>query len=472
MKKLFILLAVLIPLAGIGQVSVTKVGDQIKFTGLGLGNGAISSTAPYDQIYASGIDQVLIKGDIMYFVNSGSKSIVAQVPFSKLTDKLGQTTPRLYVEHLIAEGFFNKAVTLQDQPIDVVADTITVNKVLNQLPARITNRIALRDGTDSTKTATIATRGSTTSMNTTIIDATGNPVSSFGGADQDKTTFALGTDKGTVIEGVATTDAVAAGQKAALSIMLDRALRTYETSPNWSMLGTIQSPDDFQATYASAYQLAVSQANKTFDNTTTFILGIAYLTSGGSVVRLENGKNGVAISIAANTISVTVNGVNYTGFAATDVGYRVTATSQQKAFDKNLQILKTVDQSPESSRYRVDVWANVTNQSATTYWPGASGFSMDGFADLTLSGKMIEGDAVNDSLYVQVTNDATFTDWHTIYGYDPKNNTTVNQFKQTGIGTLLWTIVFPNLNYKYVRIVYGTGDATNSLVIRARRKAM
>ena len=229
MKKLLILLALIIPLSGIGQVSVTKVGDMIKFSGLGIGNGSVSSSIISSEIYSNSIDQVLIQGTNIIFANSAGKTIIASIQFSKIANKLGQLSARLYIEHLIADGYFDKSITISDEPLAVQPDTTKVEVI---------TPIAMQDGTDPAKKATVATRGSTTSINTTIIGSDGSVISSFGGADIDKGAFAVGTDKGTVIEGVYSTDMVTAGKKAAVSIMADRALRTYETSPmNFQMRG-------------------------------------------------------------------------------------------------------------------------------------------------------------------------------------------------------------------------------------------
>ena len=59
---------------------------------------------------------------------------------------------------------------------------------------------------------------------TQIVDALGNVISEFGGADVDDTAFTNGTDKGTVVMGVVTSDSVDAGDKGALSMTAFREL--------------------------------------------------------------------------------------------------------------------------------------------------------------------------------------------------------------------------------------------------------
>lgn len=230
MKRTIFLLALLIPLATFGQIGISKTGDQIKFTGLGIGNGIVTNSKAYSEIYSSSVDQVMIQGTNLYFINSGAKAIVAMVPWARLDNKLGNTTPQTYVEEIIALGYLDKT------GIKHSLDTVCIG----------------------------------------------------------------------------------------------------------------------------------------------------------------------------------------------------------------------------------------TNKTTTSYFPDTVGICMDGFKNLALSGYITEGHAVNDSLRLQVTNDYGIN-WVTVYGYNWNTNTSVNQLKQTGAGTTTITWSFPDLNYKYFRVVGGFGDATNVVRIWARR---
>jgi len=233
MKRLtiFLAIAMFIPLATFGQIGISKIGDQIKFTGLGLGNGIVTNSKAYSEIYSSSVDQVMVQGSNLYFINSGAKAIVATVPWARVTSKLGNTTPQTYVEELIALGYLDK-----------------------------------------------------------------------------------------------------------------------------------------------------------------------------------------------------------TGI-----------------------------------KYKIDTVLIGTNQpQGTRYFPDTLGVSMDGFKNIALSGYLTEGQAVNDSIYVQVTNDYG-VNWTTVYGYNWYANATVNQLKQTGAGTLKIAWNFPDLNFKYIRVVGGFSDSTNIVRIWARK---
>lgn len=231
MKKLLCILAVLMPLISFGQITITKTGDQIKFTGLGLANGVVTNNRAYSEIYSSSVDQVMIQGNNLYFIDTDAKAIVATVAWAKVLNKQGTTTPATYVEKLIDMGFLDKS-----------------------------------------------------------------------------------------------------SNKHALEVIYD----------------------------------------------------------GDSLPK------------------------------------------------------------------------------GTHYFPDTIGFSMDGFKNLTISGYFTEGHAKNDSIMVQVTNDYGLN-WNTIYGYNWKTNTSVNQIKQTGAGTNYVAWSFPNLNFKYFRIIGGFGDSTNIVNIDARK---
>ena len=101
--------------------------------------------------------------------------------------------------------------------------------------------------------------------------------------------------------------------------------------------------------------------------------------------------------------------------------------------------------------------------------------SMDGYKDLSLTGKIIEEDAVTDTIEVQATNDedTTNADWVTIYGYRSDTNAMVNIITTGGsAGTYTFAIDFDNFNYSYFRVKYVMADSTNTLIIKARRKSL
>ena len=131
MKKLLFVLVAFLPLFAIGQVSITKVGDQIKFTGLGIGNGVVTNSKAYDAIYSSSVDQIMVQGTNVYFISTASRGIVATVPWAKITSKLGQSTPAAYVEKLIALGYLSKTAA---EEIETVYSGNNVAQGVRYLP--------------------------------------------------------------------------------------------------------------------------------------------------------------------------------------------------------------------------------------------------------------------------------------------------------------------------------------------------
>lgn len=113
---------------------------------------------------------------------------------------------------------------------------------------------------------------------------------------------------------------------------------------------------------------------------------------------------------------------------------------------------------------------NVT--AATHYYPSATGFSNDGYKDISLSGKFIDADgtltltpeAMNDE-------DTASGDWVQVYFYDDKNNATVNSLTVTN-GTLTFAASFNEANYQHWRFKVVASGATNTVVLKARRKAL
>lgn len=233
------------------------------------------------------------------------------------------------------------------------------------------------------------------------------------------------------------------------------------------------SPFDFTATYTSSTTITITGAPFTVDDASILVVGLMYKATGGTAWNaLINGRGGV--SMVASSGVITVYGAG-TPFATGDT-YRVSINAQCKAYDSTLDIEKTVNQSPDRSSYVQDSLVDTTNVAAATgYYPSATGMSMDGFRDLSLTGKIIEGDAVTDTLELQATNDedTTNADWVSLYGFRTDTNAVSNIVTTGGAaGTYLFAWDFDNLNYSYFRVKYVMADSTNTLIIKARRKSL
>jgi len=114
--------------------------------------------------------------------------------------------------------------------------------------------------------------------------------------------------------------------------------------------------------------------------------------------------------------------------------------------------------------------ADTTDVAATThYYPSATWATMDGFEDMSLSGKFIDADWTL-TLTVEATNDedTASADWIQVYGYDDKNDVNTNSWTITN-GTLTFAISFNDMNYKYYRVKLVASWATNTVIIKERK---
>jgi hypothetical protein len=114
----------------------------------------------------------------------------------------------------------------------------------------------------------------------------------------------------------------------------------------------------------------------------------------------------------------------------------------------------------------------INTAGATIYYPSSLGATMLGYRNLSLSGKLIDADATLP-MTLEVTNDedATNADWIQVYGYDAKNNSLVNSISAvSGTTTFEWD--FDNLNVRFWRVKVVPTDATNTMIIKARRSTL
>ena len=231
------------------------------------------------------------------------------------------------------------------------------------------------------------------------------------------------------------------------------------------------SPIDFTANYSSSNSIltnlptiASTQVNyiKVFNNTTK------------TCYTYVNGENECALYFNNSYIYIYRLGLLVEYFDVNDT-YEVGVNILKKSYDSNLDVTKTVNQSPDSSKYVLDSLVDTTNVAVgTNYYPSSTGMSMDGFKDLTLTGKIIVSNAVTYSIAIEVSNDedSVTADWTQIYVYDNKNNNLVNIISQINAGTLLFALDLSNLNYSLFRVKYIAGDSTNTTIIKMRRKAL
>lgn len=228
-----------------------------------------------------------------------------------------------------------------------------------------------------------------------------------------------------------------------------------------------KSPNDFNATYTSSTTITLSALPFTIVDSSQ-IQYITVVPATGSAATYVNGANGITITNSSNVL--TISGVT-DPFASGDV-YQVGINSQNKAYDLSTNSQMSSVLNPDSEKYVQDSLVDTTNLAAATeYYPSAIGMSMDGFKDLSLTGKFIDADGTI-TMTIEATNDedSTNADWVQIYGFDSNGNAMVNTITVTN-GTVTYALDFDNLNYSLFRIKLVTSGATNTVIIKSRRKA-
>ena len=157
--------------------------------------------------------------------------------------------------------------------------------------------------------------------------------------------------------------------------------------------------------------------------------------------------------------------------------YEIGVNGTKKAYDLSTDADKIINLTPESSKYVQDSLVDTTNvAAATNYYPSSTGMSMDGYKDFSLSGKFIDADGTM-TLSIEATNDedTTSADWIDIslLGIDSKTGINViNAAMTVTNGTLTFGIEYNDLNYSNIRVKMVNDGATNTAIIKARRKAL
>ena len=130
---------------------------------------------------------------------------------------------------------------------------------------------------------------------------------------------------------------------------------------------------------------------------------------------------------------------------------------------------------PITDHYTNNSLADTTDISDTIYCPSSTGASMDGYRDLSLSGKLIDADGTL-TLTVEAMNDEDTAsgDWIDVTrgGYRPDNHTAGNANISVTNGTETFSIMFDNFNYRYYRVKVTQTGNTNTVVVKGRRKGV
>lgn len=251
-------------------------------------------------------------------------------------------------------------------------------------------------------------------------------------------------------------------------IALARDARGNSVSPD------LESPHDFSVAYTSTTTTTCSGAPITIDDANCTVLYIQIKPTGGTWgARYVNGQDGVSIIAASNVLTIAGAG---TPFASGDT-YRVGLSAQSKGYVVATNAHNTTEVSPLSLQVLEESLLDTTNvAAATNYYPSSLGMAMLGYGDLSLSGKFIDADGTM-TLDVEVTDDedTTNADWIScgLSFTDVKTGINVIAGALTVTnGTLTFGLKHSNLNFRYARVVMTNNGATNTAIIKLRRKAL
>jgi len=131
------------------------------------------------------------------------------------------------------------------------------------------------------------------------------------------------------------------------------------------------------------------------------------------------------------------------------------------------------EQDPLDQHYENTDLVDTTNISAAThYYPASTGDTMDGYQDQSITGKFIDADGTL-TLTLEVSNDedSASADWNSVYFYDDANNSTVNGLTVTN-NTLLISASANNNNFRRYRWAVVASGATNTVILKERKKAL
>lgn len=142
---------------------------------------------------------------------------------------------------------------------------------------------------------------------------------------------------------------------------------------------------------------------------------------------------------------------------------------QRKGYDLYTDTVKITEQAPISNRYVQDSLVDAVNTAAaTTYFPAATGQAMDGYKDLSFSGKLITTGTITITFEATNDEDTTNADWIQVYGYDAKNDVFINTYTLTNT-TLTFALIFNSFNFSNYRVKIVDSSSTNTYILKARK---
>jgi len=236
-----------------------------------------------------------------------------------------------------------------------------------------------------------------------------------------------------------------------------------------SVVARYTSPSNFTATFTSSTTLTLSALSGFSITCSSQLVYVKVIPVTGVSKIYVNGSDGVTLRISSNVLTISGAGTPFTAGDCYEVGINALPFEQ----DPSTQSIKTSQLNMLNNYVVAETLVNTTNIAAgTNYYPSSTGMSMDGFKDLCLSGVLIDANNTT-TVSVEVANnpDPATATFHQIYGFDSEANANVNSVAaSSSTKSFVWN--FDNLNAAWLRVKLVTGDATNTVRLFSRRKAL
>lgn len=236
------------------------------------------------------------------------------------------------------------------------------------------------------------------------------------------------------------------------------------------------SPVDFTVTYTSASTITLTGLPFTLVSGVSIVYIRVRNSSTNVTTVYVNGSGGYAFAYSSGVVTAYKDGVAVSIFASNNM-YEVGLNGQKKSYDQSLDTQKVINQSPDRLAYVADSLLDTTNiAAATNYYPSATGMSMDGFKDMSLTGKFIDADGTM-TMTVEATNDedTTNADWIDVTKTFFNDNAGVllatANITVTN-GPITFALSRDNFDYSSFRVKMVNDGATNTGIIKIRRKAL